>query len=448
MKHLKKNTITRRDFIKNTSIGIAGTLVAPTILASSCKGANDRLLIAHIGLGSRGGAELNSYFLPLTESLSVATCDPFQKRREGAANFINDTYREKDIKAPECKPYLNFEEILRRKDIDAVVINTPDHWHVPAAIKAARAGKHIWLAKPLGLSYPNFKILEQELKRNKVKFQYGTQQRASYHMQEGIQMIKDGVLGDIEKVFAYCPGKNNVPSPACVEVPVPPDFDYDKWTGPAPLNPYCPDRVTNNSSWFQWDYSIGFLAGWGAHPLDIMVWALKEKISTRYSCQGTGNYWEPGGMYDNILSWDVNYEYESGVKVHFVSTDVAQQNGLLDHLHEKSNGTTFFGTKGWLNLSRGSVESNIPELVEKLKTPPEIPLPGFGQVFLDVIQGKTQELCPIEDAILSDCASHMGNIAIRTGQKITWDPVKGEIVGNQEAFNKWFVREMRKPYQV
>ena len=179
-----------------------------------------------------------------------------------------------------------------------------------------------------------------------------------------------------------------------------------------------------------------------------MVWALKEKISTRYSCQGTGNYWEPGGMYDNILSWDVNYEYESGVKVHFVSTDVAQQNGLLDHLHEKSNGTTFFGTKGWLNLSRGSVESNIPELVEKLKTPPEIPLPGFGQVFLDVIQGKTQELCPIEDAILSDCASHMGNIAIRTGQKITWDPVKGEIVGNQEAFNKWFVREVRKPYQV
>jgi len=398
---------------------------------------------------------MKSYFVPNQTSFSVATCDPFKQRREASAAYISNQYKEKGWSAPECKSYLHFEEILERDDIDAVHITTPDHWHVPAAIKAARAGKHIMLAKPLGLDYQNFKILEKELKANDVRFHYGTQQRSMKHMQLGIEIIKEGLIGEIESVDVWAPGYNPVESPVCNQVPVPNDFDFDKWTGPAPLNPYCPERVTNNSSWFQWDYSIGFLAGWGAHPLDIMIWGLKDSLSEKYTCQGTGEFWKPGGMYNNIRAWNVNMEHESGVKVNFIDTDFALQTNKLEYLKLKSgNGTTFYGTKGWISLSRTSAESNIPELNKRLNSFPandegwiQSEENTMGQLFVDVVKGNVQEACPLDEAILSDSASHMSNIAIRTGRKITWDTSKGEVVGDAEA-NKYFIREMRKPYTV
>ncbi len=451
------NTINRRNFISKTTAGVAGAILVPTIL-QSCdygKSPSDRLLIAHIGVGSRGQGEMKNYFVPLDTSYSVATCDPFKQRRDASANYINNAYKERGLKVPKCKSYLNLEEILERDDIDAVHITTPDHWHVPAAIKAARAGKHIMLAKPLGLSYPNYKILEKELAANNVHFHYGTQQRSMRHMQLGIEMIKEGLIGEVEKVEVWAPGYNPVKSPNCNEVPVPDDFDFDLWTGPAPLNSYCPERVTNNSSWFQYDYSIGFLGGWGAHPLDVMIWALKEQMSGNYSCEGTGNFWKPGGMYNNIRGWNVNYEYDSGIKLHFVDNDTAWQTKMLDYRKIKEgNGTTFYGTKGWISLSRSSAQSNIPELDAKLNNFPKNKKGKInseenrmGQLFLDVVTEKVPETNPLNEAIISDSVSHLADIAIRTKRKINWNHKKGEVVDDAEA-NKLFIREMRKPYSV
>jgi len=446
MKDSTKN-VSRRKFLRNSGIGLAGTIVAPTILSSCTKGANDRILVGHIGLGSRGQGELKNYYMHLESSYSVAACDTFDQRRDASADFINKTYKEKGWSAPTCKSYRHFEEILERDDIDAVSIVTPDHWHVPAAIKAARAGKHIMLAKPLGLSYPNFKILEKELNANDVRFHYATQQRSMEHMQVGINMIKEGQIGDIEKVEVWAPGYNPVESPVCNEVPVPDDFDFDKWTGPAPLNSYCPERVTNNSSWFQYDYSIGFLGGWGAHPLDIMIWGIKDQLNGKYTCEGTGEFWEPGGMYNNIRAWDVMLEYDSGIQVHFVDTDFANQSDMLHYRETKAgNGTTFYGSKGWISLSRGSVESNIPEIHKKLNELSKSDK-GFAQMFVDIVKGNMAETNPLDDAILSDCVSHMGDIAIRAGRKITWDPYTGKVIDNPEA-NKLFVRKMRTPYAI
>jgi predicted dehydrogenase len=454
MEKIEKN-LSRRNFIKSTSAGVTGIVLVPTILSSCAKGANDRILIAHIGVGSRGQDTMKNYFVPLETSFSVATCDPFQQRRNASADYIRAQYREKGVKAPKCTPYLHFREVLERSDIDAVHISTPDHWHVPLAVEAARAGKHIYLEKPLGLSYPNFKILEKEVKTNDVRFHYGTQQRSMRHIQLGIDMIKDGKIGEIERVEVWAPGYNPVESPVCQEVPVPDDFDYDLWTGPAPLNSYCPDRVTNNSSWFQWDYSIGFLAGWGAHPLDVMIWALKDKLNGNYTCEGTGKYWEPGGIYNNIRAWDLNYVYDSGIQMHFFDTDFANENNLLHYRNLKEgNGTTFYGTKGWISLSRSSAQSNISDLDRQLNYFPQYENGWIrceentmGQLFVDVIKGNIPEVCPLDDAIISDCVSHIGNMAIRTGRKITWNPLKGELEDDQEA-TSWFIREMRKPYTI
>jgi hypothetical protein len=274
------------------------------------------------------------------------------------------------------------------------------------------------------------------------------------HIKLGISMIKEGKIGDIERVDVWAPGKNPVESPVCNEEPVPEGFDFDRWTGPAPLNSYCPDRVTNNSSWFQYDYSIGFLAGWGAHPLDVLVWGIRDQVDGMYSAEGEGTFWPEGGIYDNIFSWDVRYSYESGTTIHFMSTDRARKEMLNHRSTKEGNGTTFHGTKGWISLSRGSGESDVPEVNRKLNEFPKndngrilSEQNTMGQVFQDVIHGRYEETCPVDEAIISDTISHMGDIAIRVGCKVSWDPVKGEVSGDPAA-NALYIREMRPPYTV
>ncbi len=447
-KSTKNSSIDRRQFIRKSLVGTGGVILAPTILSSCAKGANDRIMLAHIGVGSRGTSIMKNYFLPLEDSLSVAVSDAHLDRRTERAEMIRSHYSEKGIVAPECKAYLNFDEILARDDIDAVVMAMPDHWHVPGALKAARAGKHIYLEKPLGLSYPHYLKLQKELKARDLRFHYGTQQRVAMHMKMGIEMIKDGAIGEIEKTEVWCPPINPVESPVCPEaVPVPDTFDYDRWTGPAPLRPYCPDRVTNNSSWFINDYSIGFLAGWGAHPLDILVWGLLDEIKGRYTCEGEGGFWAPGGLYNNVNSWDLNYTFKQGIKMRFFSTDVAEKKSLLSYRsNEEGNGTTFYGSKGWISLSRNSANASDPDIDLKLNNNIRDYI-GMGEVFVDTVKGETGEVCPISDAIISDSISHVGNMAVRTGRKITWDTEQGKAIDDNEA-NRLYVREMREPYFV
>lgn len=272
-------------------------------------------------------------------------------------------------------------------------------------------------------------------------------------------MIKEGLIGEIEKVSVWCPGKIDRESPVCNEEPVPKGFDYDRFIGPAPLRPYCPERVTTFGSWFQWDFAIGFLAGWGAHPLDVMVWGIRDQLEGRYSVEGTGELWEPGGLYNTIAVWDVKIQYDTGLEVNFKDTETSKQEKFLDHLTERTgDGTTFYGSKGWISLSRGFAESNIPELNQKLRNVMEqlknnnggysTDEGNYGSLFVDVVKGNIPELAPLNEAILSDTISHMSNIAIREGQKITWDPVAGEVVNNMEGMKKWFTRDLREPYGV
>jgi hypothetical protein len=226
------------------------------------------------------------------------------------------------------------------------------------------------------------------------------------------------------------------------------------------MRPYCPERVTTHGSWFQWDFAIGFLAGWGAHPLDVMVWGIREKLEGSYSVEGTGELWQPGGLYNTIAAWNVKLQYESGFEVSFKDDVTAEQDNSLDHLKEKTgDGTTFYGSKGWISLSRGFAESNIPEVNQKLLNAMEqyqknkngwyITDEGnYGSLFVEVVKGNIPEVAPLSEAILSDTISHMSNIAIREGQKITWDPVAGEVVNNKEAMKKWFTRDLREPYGI
>ena len=445
--------LSRRDFVRRSATGLIGTALLPTLLTScsGSKGANEKVNIGHIGIGVRGGHELINYFLPLQNAMNLAISDTYKDHREYYEKSINKVYQDRGIKGFNCQAYLDMDELLQRKDIDAVHITTPDHWHLLAAIKAARAGKHVMLARPLGLSYDQTLVLAKTLKEKNLKFHYGTQQRTFEHIELGYKMIKDGLIGEIQKVDVWAPGKNALPSTLCNEVPVPEGFDFDRWTGPAPKRPFCPERVDFKSSWYNNDYSIGFLGSAGAPPLDILVWVMKDKVSGKYTCEGTGKYW-PADVYSNILSWDVRFKYENGVEVHFVSDGIAIQ-GMLEHrLKNENNGTTFYGTKGWISLSAASAQSNIKELNQKLNYFPKNIRGWFdsekntmGERFVSIIKGTESELCPLDEAIMSDTMSHMADIAIRTERKVTWDPIAGEVAGDPDA-NKRYHRDMRAPF--
>lgn len=436
----------RRNFVKASLLASAGTVIAPTILTScsNWKGANDKVNIAHIGVGGRGSSTTRHYFLPVADARSVATCDPFKDRRENFAKQIEEYYLTELDERISCQPYNEFEEVLERKDIDAVHISTGDYWHLSIAIKAAQAGKHIYLEKPLGLSLDNMLLLEKEVKKNKVHFHYGTQQRSLTHCQKGIEMIRSGRLGEISHVDVWAPEGSGSPVKPDDKI-MPAGFDFDRWLGTAPLAEYSFARCRSATGVYHtYDYALGFIAGWGAHPLDIAVWGVKEKMNDISSHMGTGSLFPEGMLFDTITSWNVNIKYNKGLTMHFMSTDLARP-VVSEYLPNMAgDGTAFFGEKGWISISRGQIASNIPEIHNELNVGVVGENGKHGENFIKTIKGEIDEIAPLEDAIISDCISHMGNISIRSGNEVMWDASKREFPESPELEMQFFNRRARK----
>lgn len=443
---------TRRKFIQTAGLISMGSIALPTILTSCVKwkGANDRLQIAHIGVGSRGTDELSYYFLPRNDFRVIGVADAFRSRMENAANLIKKKYEQDGTRNPQVALCKDYRELLDRKDLDVVAVTTTDHWHLPVAIDAARAGKHVHVNKPLGLSLEYMLILERELQKNGLKFNYGTQQRSYAFMKKAMEYIHQGALGDIQEVLVWAPGgglDRHIGYFKPMEIPS--DLDYQRWLGPAPDAPYTADRVHRDGSFFINDYSIGFLGGWGAHPLDVLVWGLKEQLTGNYSVQASGRAdWPEGSMYNNINVWDAQIEYANGLKLRFMSQDLAKPVVMEWTKEYRQNGTLFKGTKGWMSLSRTYAECSIPEIHQKINDFPkkEYGLDGerglHGVEFAQLIRGESERYMDIRDAITSDLISHHTNIAIRLNQSLNWDAA-GMRIENSEPGNLLLNRNHR-----
>ncbi len=276
---MKGAGISRRDFLKHAAATAAGTIASPSLLSSTgvrsnrIPPASDRVTLGHIGVGGQGGWLLRG-FLEVSGCQSVAVCDPFKDRREANAHLVNQRFAagKKSAHAEGCAAYEDFRELLARPDIDAVIVATPDHWHVPIALAAARAGKDMYVEKPLGLSINQNKALRSALQRYGTVFQYGTQQRCfNTHCAFACELVHNGYLGDLLEIRVEAPA--GVSGGSTEPAPLPDGFNYDLWLGPAPESPYTVDRCTNLGSYHVYANSLGFIAGWGAHPLDIMHWA-------------------------------------------------------------------------------------------------------------------------------------------------------------------------------
>ncbi|MCX6905710.1 MAG: Gfo/Idh/MocA family oxidoreductase [Verrucomicrobia bacterium] len=420
--------------MKNASTAAGATFLFPSIVPSSVFGANapsNRVALGHIGVGGQGSGVMRG-FLGLPQGQSVAVCDPIQERRESAAQAVQQHYAGKSGQGSYqgCKTYNDFRELLARKDIDAVVVATPDHWHVPVAVAAVRAGKDVYVEKPLGLSMDQDKAMRAAVHLYGAIFQYGTQQRCfSTHCAFACELVRNGYIGELKAVHVIAP--NGATGGKALAEPVPAGLDYDLWLGPAPVTPYAKDRVYGVGRWHIYDYAIGFIAGWGAHPLDIAHWGYPH-IPIEY--EGTGRI-PTEGLFDTVVDWDVRGRYASGVEF---------------TLKVGGDKTTFVGTKGWVAASRGGIVAEPESLLKVKLKPEELHLLQDTHHYRNFLTGVLTRKTPasdIDSAVQSDFMSHLGDIAIRTGRKIKWNPAQEIIIGD-DAAARMMRRAMRAPWTV
>lgn len=421
--------LTRRGFLRRvTAAGVGISL--PAIVPASVLGENapsKDLSVGSIGVGGRGtGIMLEAAGCPNTKI--VAVCDPFEDRREQRAATLNQRYG-----GNVCTPYRDLRELLARDDIDAVTVGTSDHWHVPAALMAVRSGKDVYVEKPLGLSVEQNVAIRREANRYGRVFQYGTQQRSMAHIRFGCELVRNGRLGKIQSVEVTAPSYG-FEGGSMEPIPVPKGFDYDLWLGPAPWSPYTKDRCTCWGTYWVLDNAHGFIGGWGAHPLTDMVWALGDDAgAVPIEYEGTGKFGT--GLFDAPYDWDIHGKFASGVSFHFTpGGDCA----------------TIVGDKGRISISRGGLRAEPQSLLHEKVGPNEVRLynsPSHMGNYLDCVRTRRRTVAPVEVAVLSDNITQLSMIAILTGRKIRWDPVKEEILDDPGA-SQLLTRAMRSPWHL
>jgi predicted dehydrogenase len=385
------------------------------------------VVVGSLGVGVRGRRVLDGFLRGLDDVQVVAVCDPFRSRREAAKAAVDTHYG-----AGDCVAYEDYRELLARADIDAVLITTPDHWHVHLAAAAIWAGKDVYVEKPLSPSLGWSWRLREIAAQHEAVFQYGTQQRSDGRFWRACEIVRRGSIGAVERVEAWCPDVTDDWTDFTVErygmtaaQPVPEDLNYELWTGPAPLRPYNEDRVRREGSFHVYDTSIGFIAGWGAHPLDIAQWGLGTDGSGPVRYEGRGRVPEKG-LLSTVERWDVTCTYAGGVEMRFVCASDAREMVVAHRKRWANHGTTFFGSDGWVSVDRGGIEYSRPELAKLVVEEGDGSLqrsPGHARNFIDCVKSRQQAVSPLEAAIRSDTISHLAQLAVRTGKVIEWDPV-------------------------
>ena len=414
MKSSERGMSRRRFLVSGAAAAAAPYVITSTALgARGVPAASERVTVGKIGCGGRGGG------IGGVGGQIVAACDPWKPRRERYARSG-------------AKAYADFRDLLARDDIDAVAIATPDHWHVPVAVAAAQAGKDMYVEKPLGVSVAQDQACREAVKRYGRMFQYGTQQRSSGHCRFGCELVRSGRIGEVREILVVAP--NSHPGGSTTPRPVPEGLDYDRWLGPAPWTPFtgCPN---GGGSWYHvYDYALGFIAGWGAHPLDILVWGYDTHLAGVWEVEGTGLI-ATEGRNDAVYNWDVKFRFANGVKMTF---------------KPGGNYTQFTGTEGWVGISRGGLRAEPASLLRSKIGPGDVHLVqsrSHGGNFAQAVRTRTTPVSHIDDAVRSDIISHVSDIAIRVGRTIKWDPLKEEIVGDDEAA-RMLSRPMRSPWHV
>lgn len=428
--------LSRRQFLRTgASLGaaaLASPYVIPSgVLAADRPGANDRIGIGYIGAGRRAYQLMD---LP-SEAVVVGGADVDRKKAEKLAA----RYR--------SKAYQDYRRLLDSKDVDAVIIATPDHWHALPAIHACQAGKDVYIEKPMTLTIREGRVMVEAARKHKRMVQTGSQQRSMAANRYGCELIRNGRIGKVHTVIGA-----NYPSPWRFEFPgqpVPQGLDWDAWCGPTEPVPFHQDIFVSRSNpgWISFEaYSGGEMTGWGAHGLDQVQWALGMDDS------GPVEIWADGGPLDPPLYTRPEPRTRGdklcseGRKVHFryaSGTVLVLDNG-------PPGGAVFMGDKGKITLDRDKLIAEPDEIAHQPILPGELHLAQSDdhmRNWFDSIKSRQLPIADVEVGHRSATVCHLGNIARRLGRKLHWDPAREIFPGDDEA-NRFLDRPRRKPYSL
>ena len=413
-------TLTRRDFLHTAAVS-AGTTTwfLPQWSTAVDAPASDKLRIASIGIGGQGNGNLTAFMKNV-----VAVCDVDSKRLATAQAKVEKANGK-------CAAFADYRKLLDSKDIDAVVVSTPDHWHAKITIDACNAGKHVYCEKPLTLFVAEGRAIVNAARKNKRIVQTGSQQRSSANFRQASELVRSGYIGTVEEVKVGIPGPN-FKGPPVADAMAPAELDYDLWLGPAPKRPYNEKRVHYLFRFF-WDYSGGQMTNWGAHHLDIAQWGLGMDESGPISVEGKANF-HKDMWYETPEKQTIVYTYANGVRMTC---------GMGEKL-----GTTFIGDKGTIHVNRGVLTSDPVDLIKTKLVEKDVHLTissGHHKNWLECIASGKLPICDAEIGHRSATICHLGNIACRLGRKIPWDPVKETCPNDKEAA-AMLTRPYREPW--
>ena len=456
--------LNRRDFIKNSSLISIGLFSAPTILSPSVLKSkytpNNKINIGVIGCGRIA----RDHDIPLTlkndSARIVAVCDLDKKRLREGKDYVLKLYKEKTGKDNfvDVKMFDDFRDLCADKDIDAVIVSTPDHWHSIPAIAAANSGKDIYLQKPASLTIQEGRALSDIINRTGRILQIGSQQRSldpwpQFH--KACELVRNGRIGEIHTINIGLPG--DPAGPEEPEMQIPSNLNYDMWLGSTPYVYYTENRVHpqndfSRPGWLRCEqFGAGMITGWGAHHVDTAHWGMGTEYTGPIEIEATAEF-PKSGLWNVHGDFNVKAKYENGVTMFINGTN--------------PNGVKFEGSEGWIFVSRGAVqvtstdpgnpditlqaiEASDPKILDSVIGEDEIHLYKSGEQhlnWLDCIRTRQQPIAPAEIGHRSCSACLVSHIGMKLQRKLYWDPIKERFKNDDEA-NSMISRTMRMPWR-
>ena len=427
----------RRTFLQSAGL-LAAAAAAPTTLSSRLFGAqapSNRVALAFIGTGRQAQSLNIPEFMAVPGVQVVAVCDVDRWRMEQARALVEAAYASeaKSGTWKGCAVHRDFREVLARADVDAVMISTPDHWHVPMALRALKAGKDVSLEKPITRYVAEGRRLVDAVARHRRVFRVDSEFRSLERFHRATELVRNGAIGTLRTIRVSSPREEFPPEAATATV-APPDLDYDLWLGPAPKVPYMQKRVhpprdlKSRPGWFRSTmYADGMLTNWGAHLVDICQWANGTERTGPIEVQATGA-WHDDPVWDVLATFDARYRFANGVEMFYT---MAQPQ------------IRFEGDAGWLQVNYAKsaahpelLEASRPDILAMTLGPAAVrfPLRSERVDFIEAVRrrGQTMEDAEVGQRTISIC--HLAHIGVkRNGALLKWDPAAERFTNDEPA---------------
>ncbi len=448
---MSKNRLSRRSFLKKGAAATAAASLFPTVVPASVLGRNgavapsDRIVMGLIGAGGMGNADMG-HFLNMKNAQITAVCDVDDRHLKSTKATIDKKYGNKD-----ARTYRDYRDFLDNEKLDAVIMALPDHWHGIIATTTANKGIDIYGEKPLARTIKESRAIVNAVEKNKIIWQTGSWQRSTSNFKKAVELVRNGVIGNITRVEVGLPNGNRSIGTPPVQNP-PEGVDWDRWLGPAPKVPF---RGVLHFHW-RWiqDYSGGQLTDWAGHHIDIANWGLDFDQTSPISIKGKGVY-PAEGIYNVPVEYLIEAKYENGVEMTIANAQYfkdKRKNGIWPNIGavRYGMGTVWYGDKGWIHVNRSGIWASKPEFLR-------VPLSSLKtriynstnhwQNFLDCVKSREKTVAPAETAHNSISVALIGEIAMLTGEELKWD-AKTEQFTNSEYANRLLSRPFRSPWKM